>query len=170
LSVLITILMLAENWRLFQKMGRQGWEGIVPLYNTYVLFRELYGNGWKMLLLLIPIFNIYVFIKLQIDLARAFHQSIGFAIGIIFLAPVFLGILAFGSSVYQDGSAAVVGDDPVSRTLDQVVASANNVGSAKPKKDPDALEKIKELSKLREQGILTEEEFLAKKAELLEQV
>ena len=37
LSLIIGILTLVAEWMIFKKMGRQGWEGIVPIYNTYVL-------------------------------------------------------------------------------------------------------------------------------------
>ena len=70
LSLIIGILTLVAEWMIFKKMGRQGWEGIVPFYNTYVLCQELYGNGWKFLLLLIPIYNIYFVIKMNIDWPR----------------------------------------------------------------------------------------------------
>ena len=50
---------LAGQYLVFQKMRRQGWEGIVPFYSSYVLFEELYGDGWKFLTLLIPFYNIY---------------------------------------------------------------------------------------------------------------
>ena len=59
LELIATILSLVGSWMVYKKMGRQGWEGIVPIYNTYVLCQELYGNGWKFLLLLIPFYNIY---------------------------------------------------------------------------------------------------------------
>ena len=65
------ILYLTARWRIFRKMGRKGWEAIVPYYNVYVLFKVLYGNGWQMLLLLIPFYNIYVAFKLNFDLAYA---------------------------------------------------------------------------------------------------
>ena len=45
LELIIGILTLVAEWMIFKKMGRQGWEGIVPFYNTYVLCQELYGNG-----------------------------------------------------------------------------------------------------------------------------
>ena len=38
-----------------------------------MLCQELYGNGWKFLLLLIPIYNIYFVIKMNIDWAKAFN-------------------------------------------------------------------------------------------------
>lgn len=71
LELIATILSLVGSWMVYKKMGRQGWEGIVPIYNTYVLCQELYGNGWKFLLLLIPFYNIYFGIKMMIDLAKA---------------------------------------------------------------------------------------------------
>lgn len=55
-SLICTILTLVASWMVYKKMGRQGWEGIVPIYNLYVLCQELYGSGWKFLLLLIPLF------------------------------------------------------------------------------------------------------------------
>lgn len=77
LELIATILSLVGSWMVYKKMGRQGWEGIVPIYNTYVLCQELYGNGWKFLLLLIPFYNIYFGIKMMIDLAKAFNLGGG---------------------------------------------------------------------------------------------
>ena len=105
LSLIIGILTLVAEWMIFKKMGRQGWEGIVPIYNTYVLCQELYGNGWKFLLLLIPIYNIYFVIKMNIDWAKAFNQGVGFGIGLLLLPFIFQLILAFGGDQY--GMAAI---------------------------------------------------------------
>ena len=103
LELIIGILTLVAEWMIFKKMGRQGWEGIVPFYNTYVLCQELYGNGWKFLLLLIPIYNIYFVIKMNIDWAKAFNQGVGFGIGLLLLPFIFQLILAFGGDQYRDG-------------------------------------------------------------------
>lgn len=96
---LVFIAQMVANWFVYEKMGRKGWEGIVPFYNTYVLFEELYGNGWKFLLLLIPIYNIYLLIKCDIDFAKAFGQGTGFVLGIIFLPTVFQLIIAFSNDM-----------------------------------------------------------------------
>ena len=101
LELIIGILTLVAEWMIFKKMGRQGWEGIVPFYNTYVLCQELYGNGWKFLLLLIPIYNIILSIQTQVRLAKAFGKSGGFAAGLIFLPYIFIPLLAFGGTAYQ---------------------------------------------------------------------
>lgn len=82
IAFIVCILVIVGNWKIYKKMGRQGWESIVPIYNEYVLCDVLYGNGWKFLLILIPIYNIYFVIKLCIDLAKAFNLGVGFAIGL----------------------------------------------------------------------------------------
>ena len=64
IAFIVCILVIVGNWKIYKKMGRQGWESIVPIYNEYVLCDVLYGNGWKFLLILIPIYNIYFVIKL----------------------------------------------------------------------------------------------------------
>ena len=119
IRIIVGILSLVASWMIFKKMGRQGWEGIVPIYNTYVLCQELYGNGWKFLLLLIPLYNIYFGIKLYIDWAKAFHQGVGFAIGMLFLPFIFQMILAFGAYEYRDGSKANTQPDLVRDVVDK---------------------------------------------------
>ena len=38
------------NWKLFEKMGYKGWQGIIPFYSEYILVKELYGSGWYFLI------------------------------------------------------------------------------------------------------------------------
>lgn len=164
-TAIMTVLLLVASWRVYQKMGREGWEGIIPFYSLYVLFEELYGNGWKFLLLFIPFYNIYVIFKYNIDLADGFHKSAGFGVGLTLLAPIFWCILAFSDAYYLDGSQEVQGEDVISQTIN----SFQNAASA-PKKDENALEKLKELNELLNQGVITAEEFNAKKEELLKRI
>ena len=168
LELLVTIISLAASWRIFQKMGRNGWEGIIPLYNTYVLFEELYGNGWRMLLLLIPLYNIYLAFKLNVDLADRFHQGVGFGVGLTLLYPVFGCILAFGNAVYEDGSQANSGTDPISETIDSAANFVSGAFSGKPRRDPEALNKLEQLKNLRDSGVLSEEEYQKMKADLMD--
>lgn len=46
----------------------------------------------------------YFAIKMMVDLAKAFNQGVGFAIGLLLLPFVFNLILAFGGAQYMDGS------------------------------------------------------------------
>ena len=121
-SLICGILTLVASWMIFKKMGHQGWEGIVPFYNTYVLCQELYGSGWKFLLLLIPLYNIYFVIKMQIDLAKAFNQGVGFGIGLL-LPFIFQMILGFGT---QANTKPDMVEDVVNKAKDAVSGSHNN--------------------------------------------
>lgn len=100
-SFIIGVLVIVAWWKLFEKAGEAGWKALIPLYNTYTIVKIVDGNGLKFLLLLIPIVNIVYGIMLDIKLAKAFGKSTGFAIGLIFLAPIFMLILGFGDAQYQ---------------------------------------------------------------------
>lgn len=60
------------------------------------------------MLLLIPLVNIYIGIKCYIDLAKAFGKSGVYALGLIFLNPIFMCILGFDSSAYAYGANRTV--------------------------------------------------------------
>ena len=113
-----------------QKDGTPGLGRHRPFYNTYVLCQELYGSGWKFLLLLIPLYNIYFIIKMQIDLAKAFNQGAGFGIGLLLLPFIFQMILGFGSAQYRDGAQANTQpdmvEDVVNKAKDAVSGSHND--------------------------------------------
>ena len=100
LSLAIIVLGIVAMWKVFEKAGEPGWAAIIPFYNLYVLFKITWGNGWKFLLLLIPIANFVIAIITMVKLAKAFGKSGGFAVGLIFLSVIFYCILAFDQSEY----------------------------------------------------------------------
>lgn len=96
----ICVIMIVAMWKLFTKAGENGWAAIIPFYNTYVLFKVAMGNGWLFLLLLVPVVNFVMEIMICFKLAKAFGKGVGFGFGLLFLNPIFILILAFGSSDY----------------------------------------------------------------------
>ena len=93
---------LLFSYMVFQKMDLTPWKGAVPGYNLYTLFQELEGNGWRVFMLLIPIYGIILWIRLSMKWARSFGKTNGFGVGIALLTPIFLGMLAFDEKVcYQ---------------------------------------------------------------------
>lgn len=109
------IIVIIANWKVFKKMGIDGWKSLIPFVNQYLTLDKI-GLSQKWLLLftvgsaimIIPIlgmlvffiFAIYFEVIYAISLAKAFGKSTGFAIGLIFLEPIFLMILAFDNSNY----------------------------------------------------------------------
>lgn len=99
--LVVAVVMIVAMWKLFTKADEPGWAAIVPFYNTYVLFKISFGNGWMFLLLLVPVVNAVMEIMLIFKLAKAFGKGVGFGFGLLFLMPIFLLILAFGSAEYE---------------------------------------------------------------------
>lgn len=121
--------------------------------------------------MLIPIYNIYFVIKLFIDWAHAFHKSTGFAIGMVFLPFIFQLILAFDANAqYRDGTAANTTPDILTKVADKTKEFTGSVSKPNRSSEDNALEKLEKLSELKERGILSEEEFNEKKAELLTKI
>lgn len=97
----VCVFMIVTQWKLFKKTGEHGWAALVPFYNSYVMTKITWGNGWLFLLLLLPLGNLIFMIATYIKLAKAFGKSGGFAVGLIFLPIIFIPILAFGSADYE---------------------------------------------------------------------
>ena len=96
-----TVVSMIGMWFMFTKMGREGWEGIIPIYNMYILFKELGYSGWMLLWLIVPIANIVVLCFVFIRLAKAFSMPKIFALGLLLLNPVFTCILGFNDSNFN---------------------------------------------------------------------
>jgi hypothetical protein len=94
------VVFVAAYWVIFQKAGKPGWAAIVPIYNIIVMLQIVNRPGWWFLLMLIPFVNFVVMILVMLDFAKAFGRSTAFGLGLIFLAPIFFLILAFGGSRY----------------------------------------------------------------------
>jgi len=101
LYIALFAICIVSSWKIISKAGEPGWACLIPIYNLYIMFKIVYGNGWKFLLLLIPIVNIIISIKYTIDLAKVYGQGTLFGIGLIFVPFVFQLLLAFGDSEYQ---------------------------------------------------------------------
>ncbi len=101
IALLLMALMIVAMWILFKKAGKPGWAAVVPFYDQYTLYEITWGNGWRFLMLLIPIYNIVLAILTYIRLAKAFGKDEGYAVGLVFLPQVFVPMLAFGSAAYH---------------------------------------------------------------------
>lgn len=99
-SFIVTVLVIVATWLIYKKANEAGWAAIIPFYNVYVLFKITWGNGWKFLLLLIPIANVVIYIITLNKLSKAFGKGSGFTVGLFFLSVIFLCILAFGNAQY----------------------------------------------------------------------
>ena len=123
IQVVIILLNIIGLFKIYQKMGKPGWKGIIPFYNMYGLYDELWDKKyfWGYLLaqavmlnpsspsgllfsvadLLLSVAMIVVVMKLYIKLAKAFGKGTGFGVLTFFFAPICLAVLGFGSAEYE---------------------------------------------------------------------
>ncbi|MBQ9018744.1 MAG: hypothetical protein IJ097_00330 [Bacilli bacterium] len=115
IGLAIAVVCLIANYKVFKKMGLDGWKSLIPMVNTYLMLDKV-GISQKWLLVLcygsivsiIPIIGslalmvavIYFAVLQCVSLAKSFDKSTGFAVGLFFLYPIFLCILAFSDAKY----------------------------------------------------------------------
>lgn len=103
--------------QLLKKADRNWWGMFIPYYSTYLQYEVagMPGTLWIIiamniltlvlrtpaLLTINGIAMVIIHIVHSINLARSFGRSGGFACGLIFLFPIFLIILGFGSAEYE---------------------------------------------------------------------
>lgn len=100
-SLALGIFMVVIMWKVFTKAGYPGIGAVIPIYNVYVEVKIAGYSGIAMLWFLVPIANVIFAFILIFKIAEKFGKGGGFALGMIFLAPIFWGILAFDDSTYQ---------------------------------------------------------------------
>lgn len=97
---LIGLFMIICMWKMFSKAGKPGVASIVPIWNVLVMIQIAGLEWWYLILLLIPIVNIFAIFKIYIGIAQNFGKSSGFGVAMIFFSIICMPILAFGSAEY----------------------------------------------------------------------
>lgn len=132
-TIVIAVLSIIANWKVYTKAGREGWKCLIPVYNVYVLydmvwetkqfwiyfglmigsavFTALGSNLFVTLVILALNIAILVWsIRLLHHLSVCFGYGPAFTIGLLLLNTVFVMILAFGDSKYCRQTEKVLGD------------------------------------------------------------
>jgi Family of unknown function (DUF5684) len=91
---------LAGMWKVFEKMGKPGWVGIVPIYNIIVLLEIIGKPIWWIVLFLIPCAAPVGSVLVGIELAKRFGKDTLFGVGLGLLGPIFFPILGFGKAQF----------------------------------------------------------------------
>ena len=107
--LIVTVITLAGQWKVFEKAGKPGWACIIPIYNIIVLLEIVGKPIWWIFLFLIPCVNFVFLIWAKNLLSKSFGQSEGFTVGLVLLSFIFYPILGFGNYQYLGPSAAEVG-------------------------------------------------------------
>ena len=101
LQVALTVGVVAGMWKTFGKAGEPSWAAIVPIYNVYVMTKIGENAWWWVLLMFVPVVNLFALAKVSVDVAGAFGRGILFGLGLTVIPFVFYPILGFGGSKYR---------------------------------------------------------------------
>lgn len=63
------------TWKLYTKAGRQAWEAFIPVYNAVVLMKIINRPWWWVILLFLPIVNLFMFVIIWVETARSFGKN-----------------------------------------------------------------------------------------------
>jgi len=97
----LTLLVVSSLWRIFTKAGRSGWLALIPVVNAITLLKVAGKPGWWVLLMPVPVLNLIVLLSMMSGLAKSFGRGFRFALGLSFLSPLFMPLLAFSDLRYR---------------------------------------------------------------------
>lgn len=125
--ILIIIFQIIGEWKMFKKAGKNGWEAIIPYYNTWTLI-EISGCKWWYFLISIgssflsfnitlnlndsslnfnllegvgTLVNYFIMYSVNYNIAKKFNKDYWYAIGMTLLPFVFYPILGLGKSEFN---------------------------------------------------------------------
>ena len=104
------VLMVAGTWKMFVKAGQPGWGIFVPIYNCLLMVRIVGMPDWTLLLFLVPVISLAFHIIVSLELAKRFHQTTAFTVGLILLPTIFRAVLGFGKAEYSPVTTPATGN------------------------------------------------------------
>lgn len=101
IAFLLFLLFMVANMCIFYKAHEASWKAVIPIYNSYIFYKIVMGNGWLFLIQYIPIIGWLFRLYSNYKLAKCFGYGGLFALGLILFYPIFIIILAFGNNSYK---------------------------------------------------------------------
>jgi hypothetical protein len=95
------VVVIAGVWKTFEKANQPGWAALIPFYNFYVMLDIGDNEWWWLLVLFVPIANLFAMYKIFAGVSKAFGKGVGWALGLWFLGFVFWPLLGFGDYTFQ---------------------------------------------------------------------
>ena len=105
IAVVVSVVMIASMWKLFEKAGKPGWAALIPVYNTIVALEVAGRPWWWVLLMFIPVANVVFAIMYLLDFVKSYGKDTAFGVLSIFFPYVMFPILAFSKDAKYLGPA-----------------------------------------------------------------
>ena len=95
ISLIISIVMLISLIKIFTRNGKPGWGVIIPIYNFILMSEIAEVKSIYVILLFVPIVNIYARYVIYKGIAKKYNKSSGYAVGMLLVPFIFFPMLAF---------------------------------------------------------------------------
>ena len=100
LWIIIAVVLIVANWKIFTKAGKPGWAIIIPIYNIIVMLQIVDKPLWWIIMLIIPIVNIVFMIMILYNLVLKFGQPGWHVVLALFFGIIYYPYLAFSKASY----------------------------------------------------------------------
>lgn len=99
--ILWYVLQGTAYYKFFEKAGKEGWKGFIPLYNYYIHIEIVGRPKYWILLLFVPVINFFVGLTMHLDLMKSFgkYTYLDQVLGVIF-APFYMNYVAWSDTKY----------------------------------------------------------------------
>ena len=101
LWIVITVILIVANWKIFTKAGKPGWAILIPVYNIIVMMQIIKKPLWWVIMLFIPIVNVVFCILIIYNMVLIFGQPGWHIVLALFLGIIYYPYLAFSKAEYQ---------------------------------------------------------------------
>ncbi len=101
----LIILLLVSYYKIFEKMGEEGWKGLVPVYNMYIIAEKVGKPGYWGILTILPYIGIIWAIWLLNLMFKRFGKDQTYTVLTIFFGYITIPMLAFGDAKWQGDSS-----------------------------------------------------------------
>ena len=148
IGIACLVIYIIGMWKLFQKAGKQGWESIIPFYNSWILV-EISGLAWWWFLLLIaPTIlgiiddNLTSLASLIVllgnfccfyNISKKLHKDTGFAVLTTLFAFIMVPIIGLSNKYQFDASVEVSDIGPFGKTTTNTNNSTTNTNTSQNK-------------------------------------
>ena len=95
ISLIISVVMLISLIKIFKRNGKPGWGAIIPIYNFILMSEIAEVKSTYVILLFVPIANIYARYVIYKGIAKKYNKGSGYAVGMLLVPFIFFPMLAF---------------------------------------------------------------------------
>lgn len=101
ISLPFIIIFFIGLYGMFQKAEIEGWKGLIPFYNVWILVTKIIGRPWYwFVLLFVPIINVLIAISIAVEMSRVYgHFGFGHMVMSVILTPFYAVYLGFSKKV-----------------------------------------------------------------------